>query len=296
MTARIVRMAVFALSITGLAFALPPGSDHGVSQKSKGKGRGTNKVPAPLPAGDVIAMSLEVEVLRSLYGMEVTPAQAAALGKFASETCDKPRIRKPAKASDKFRRGAGRFPQGFDRRAAGQDRRNGRQARRRPRRRFARPRRRFRHHAGGPSPRSGSAAVAQRPTSRSLRSRRRRRHHRPLRTASRCDQRCARSRRTIGQRFATRLPGLSAKRWAASMPKRSPRSRKKLPHCSIAPEVYHRRNSPVRRSNWTRPRRRSWELSARWTCCNTRWNCNLARQLSNPQAANAIAALAAKTK
>jgi hypothetical protein len=109
MTARIVRMAVFALSITGLAFALPPGPDHGVSQKSKGKGRGTNKAPAPLPAGDVIAMSLEVEVLRSLYGMEVTPAQAAALGKFASETCDKPRIRKPAKASDKFRRALADF-------------------------------------------------------------------------------------------------------------------------------------------------------------------------------------------
>jgi hypothetical protein len=110
MTPRVVRLAVLALSITGLAFAVPPAPDHGVAQKARSKGKAVAKAAVQRPpAGDVTEMSLEVEVLRALHGMEVTPAQAAALGKFAAETADKPRPRKPPQASDKFRRALADF-------------------------------------------------------------------------------------------------------------------------------------------------------------------------------------------
>src|SRR5208282_5366892 len=48
-------------------------------------------------------LSAEVMALQTLHQLQLTPAQLTALARLASATAPKPRVRKPAQASAKFR-------------------------------------------------------------------------------------------------------------------------------------------------------------------------------------------------
>lgn len=75
-----------------------------VSPAEAGVGQEQQRPLAQAAKGDLNALSMEVLALQSCLQLQLTPAQLQALAKLAPETAMKARPRKPAQASDLFRK------------------------------------------------------------------------------------------------------------------------------------------------------------------------------------------------